>query len=265
MLMEVRKSLKLMLYYSKFNLLAAMEYRVAFLMQTLGMMLNNTAFIFFWYILFENISSIGGAEFRDVMLLWAFSSSAFGLKSILFGNINSLTRMILNGELDSYLIQPKDPLINIISSKSLVHGWGDFAYGLLLFLIIGDFSLIRIILFLVLVLLGSMIFAGVTVAVHGLSFFFGNMEGIGDLVNEFLISFSIYPEGIFSGGVKFLIYSVIPAAFISYIPASISENFTLDKLILVVLVALLWIVLAYFIFYKGLKRYESGNLIISKL
>lgn len=133
MLMEVKKSLKLMCYYFKFNISSAMEYRVSFLIQSIGMIINNSAFIFFWWILFNNVNTIGGYGFKDVMMLWALSSTSFGICFVIFGNINQITRMILNGELDTYLLQPKDPLINIICSKTIVSAWGDTLYGIILF------------------------------------------------------------------------------------------------------------------------------------
>jgi ABC-2 type transport system permease protein len=50
-----------------------------------------------------------------------------------------------------------------------------------------------------------------------------------------------------------------------YIPSSVIHNFSILKSLLVLGVAVIWVVLAYRLFYKGLKKYESGNLIINKL
>jgi ABC-2 type transport system permease protein len=265
MLMEVKKSFKLMLYYFKFNISSVMEYRVSFLIQCFGMALNNASFIFFWWVLFTNINNIGGYGFKDVMMLWALSSSGFGICFVLFGNVNQITRMILNGELDTYLLQPKDPLINILCSKTIVSAWGDTLYGVILFFIIRGFDPKGFALFLAFAVTASLMFAAVLVTAHALSFYAGNVEGLAQLVSEFLISFSIYPEGIFKGGLKYVLYSIIPAAFMVYIPAKVINEFNIVLLLQVLVAALLWIIAAYAIFYKGLKKYESGNLIINKL
>lgn len=265
MLTEVRKSLKLMLYYFKFNISSVMEYRVSFLVQSFGMILNNAAFIFFWWILFNNVSSIGGYSFKDEMMLWAITSSSFGLCFISFGNVTQITRMILNGELDTYLLQPKDPLTNIVCSRTVVSAWGDFLYGIILFFFIKGFDMSGFLLFLLFCITGALLYASVLVSFHALSFFSGNTEGLANLVIEFLISFTIYPEGIFRGGVKFILYTVIPAVFIVYIPASVIKQFSITMMLEVLGVAVIWVVIAYFIFYQGLKKYESGNLIVNKL
>jgi ABC-2 type transport system permease protein len=265
MLMEVRKSLKLMLYYFKFNISSVMEYRVSFLVQSFGMILNNAAFIFFWWILFSNVSSIGGYSFKDEMMLWAITSTSFGLCFVSFGNVTQITRMILNGELDTYLLQPKDPLTNIVCSRTVVSAWGDFLYGIILFFFIKGFDIRGFLLFLLFCITGALLYASVLISFHAPSFFSGNTEGLANLVIEFLISFTIYPEGIFRGGVKFILYTVIPAVFIVYIPASVIKQFSIIMMLEVLVVAVIWVVIAYFIFYQGLKRYESGNLIVNKL
>lgn len=265
MLTEVKKSIKLIFYYFKFNITSAMEYRVSFLVQCFGMAINNASFIFFWWILFSNVKSIGGYGFSDVMMLWALSSTSYGISFILFGNVNQITRMILNGELDTYLLQPKDPLINILCSKTILSAWGDALYGLILFFIIKGFALKSFLLFLLFCSTASILFTAVLVSIHTLSFYAGNLEGLAQLTTEFLISFSIYPEGIFKGGLKAVLYTIIPTVFMVYIPARVIGSFNLVMLLEVLTVALLWIIIAYTMFYKGLKKYESGNLIINKL
>ncbi len=265
MLMEVKKSLKLLGYYFKFNISSVMEYRVSFLVQCFGMILNNSAFIFFWWILFENVDTIGGYGFEDEMMLWALMSSSFGFCFVVFGNVNRITRMIINGDLDTYLLQPKDPLINILCSKTIVSAWGDTLYGIILFFIIKGFDIKGFLLFLLFCITGALIFASVLVTFHALSFYAGNVEGLAQTVTEFFISFSIYPEGIFNNAIKSILYTIIPVAFIVYIPARLINEFSLSMILKVLGVALMWMTIAYTMFYKGLKRYESGNLITNKL
>lgn len=254
-----------MLYYAKFNVSAVMEYRTSFLMQCFGMMLNNSAFIFFWWILFDNVHTIGGYTFQDEMMLWALASSSFGLCYVFFGNVGRITKMILNGELDTYLLQPKDPLTNILCSKTIVSAWGDTLYGIIVFFMVKGLDIKGFVLFLLLIITGALLLASVLVTIHALSFYSGNTEGLAQLASEFLISFSIYPEGIFSGGLRYILYTIIPAAFMVYIPARIIKEFSFPLLLGVLAVVVVWILIAYTMFYRGLKRYESGNLIINKI
>jgi ABC-2 type transport system permease protein len=56
---------------------------------------------------------IGGYDFKDVMFIWAVTSSAFGVSHVLFANANQLTRLIVTGELDTFLLQPCNLLVNV--------------------------------------------------------------------------------------------------------------------------------------------------------
>jgi ABC-2 type transport system permease protein len=104
--MEAKSHLKLLWKYFRFNLSCSMEYRVGFIMQIAGMIINNSAFLFFWWVLYRNSGSIAGYTFSDVLILWALASSTYGLNHILFGNVRELSGTIINGGLDGYLIQP---------------------------------------------------------------------------------------------------------------------------------------------------------------
>jgi len=265
MLTAVKKNIQLIFMYFKFNLSSAIEYRTSFLLQTFGMILNNSTFIFFWWVLFNNINHIGGYGFEDVMTIWAISSTSYGISFILFGNTRKLARMIINGELDSYLLQPKNVLLSIISSSTIISAWGDFFYGIILYIIIIGLNPLSLLLFLFFCITSSIIFTSVLICVHSLTFFIGNSEGIGGLYTEFMITFSIYPESIYKGFTKIIIFTILPAAFISFIPLRLIHHFSWSNLIILLTVVILWIILSFIIFYKGLKRYESGNLIINKL
>lgn len=72
-------------------------------------------------------------------------------------------------------------------------------------------------------------------------------------------------EGIFKGGLRYILYTIIPSGFIVYVPAKVISKFNILLLAEVLVVTLLWIIIAYVMFYRDLKKYESGNLIINKL
>ena len=66
------RNLRLFLRYARLNLMSAAEYRASFLGAALGMLLNNSTFVFFWWVAFGYAGeSIGGYSFDDVMFIWA--------------------------------------------------------------------------------------------------------------------------------------------------------------------------------------------------
>lgn len=265
MLTEVKKYINLIKDYFVLNLSAAMEYRVSFITQVLGMLLNNTFFIFFWWIVFRNTGSIGSYSFKDVMTIWGIAASAFGFSFILFGNARNITNLIIQGGMDVYLLQPKNVLINVICSGTTVSAWGDLIYGYILFFAVYGFDLKRLLLFTLFTVTGGIIFTGVLISAHSLTFHVGNATVIANSVFEFVLSFSLYPEDIFRGYVKFFVYSVIPAGFIAFLPMKVIKFFDIKILLLVLAAGAVYFAFAWFIFFKGLKKYESGNLIVNRM
>ena len=57
----MRRELIFLMALWKANLLAAMEYRVAFISQVVGMMLNNAIYFIFWIIFFDRFQEIQGS------------------------------------------------------------------------------------------------------------------------------------------------------------------------------------------------------------
>lgn len=247
------------------NVKSVLEYRANFLMQFFGMILNNAAFAVFWAILMDRTGSIGGYGFSDVMFIWAIVSTAFGVAHILFGNIGELGRLVMEGSLDVYLLQPKDVFVNALVSKTVVSAWGDFAYGYIVLALLPGMSLERVAMFTALALPGAVIFAAAFAATESLSFFMGNSTAVSAALSEFMLSFSLYPEGVFGGKLRWVLYSVVPSGFVAFMPFRVYRAMDWP------LVPVLWAIaggyalLSYALFRAGLRRYESGNRMDARL
>lgn len=243
-----------------FNLAAGMEYRASFITQVVGMMINNSAFILFWLILYGRIgTTIQGYSFGDVMFLWALSATGFGMAAVFLGNAPSLSRTIYTGELDVYLLQPKPVLPSFLASRMSVSGWGDIAYGVVLFACTQPAAPGRIALFAAFSVLMAGVLTALRVLYHSLTFFLGNAEDFAGTASEIVLSFMLYPGSIFEGPVNLLLHSLVPAALIAYIPAELFRAFDAGRMALLVAADLLAAGAAWGLFTLGLRRYESGN------
>lgn len=252
--------------YFKVNLASAMEYRSAFLLQVFSMALSNGSFVFFWWIAFNQIGGpIGGYDFRDVMFIWATTSSAFGAAHILFANMNSITRLIVSGELDTFLLQPKNVLISLLCAKTALSAWGDLLYGFVLMSLTQGGDLMAWAMFLCGLILGGLLMTAIAVTAHTLTFYFGDASLAGSLAFEFIINFNIYPQGIFPDFVRILMATAIPVLWMVHIPLQLARRFNGWLFLALLAMTLLYGLLAYVFFYRGLRRYESGNLIITRM
>jgi ABC-2 type transport system permease protein len=262
---EVKGHFKLLAYYLKYNFIASMEYRAMFISQAFGMALNNSVFIIFWMIIFKNTGPIGGYGLNDVMFIWAISSAGFGFGNIIFGNYYNIGNQIQNGELDVYLLQPKNPLFSMLASRTIISAWGDFIYGYIIFFIFLKFSVFKFILFSLLVVSSSVVFIGSFTIAEQVAFFTGSSRGVAQLFREFVISFSIYPESIFGNRIRWLFYTLFPAGFVSFLPRKIFNDFSWKESMMLLGFDILLVIANHLLFKAGLKRYESGNLIGTRL
>jgi len=76
-----------------------------------------------------------------------------------------------------------------------------------------------------------------------------------------LITFSTYPTTLFTGLVRVILFTAIPAGFIAYVPVRFLREWQPWQMAAVLGAAVGYSLLATFVFSRGLRRYESGNLL----
>lgn len=262
MLTEVKRTAKFVFQYFSANLQSAMEYRGAFLSQIVFMFLNNLMLLFFWWVLFAKIDSLNGWGLEQILLLYAVTSGAYACQALLFGGSFTLSSSIAEGRLDFYLVLPRPVLLHVLVSRSFPAAWGNLAFSLLIFMLTVSPSVGRLLGFIILIAAGGVVMTSFAVIVHSLSFWLGYGAQLADQLGEALLSFLLYPESIFSAATRLILYTLIPAGFAAYLPVKIMREFTWAHLGLLGAFVLGIAVLARQIFYRGLQRYESGNLVV---
>lgn len=260
----VKNQMRVCLLSIKYNIMKEMLNKVTFLTNIGFMILNNATFIIQWLILFRLKEDIGGYSLREVMILWGLAASSFGLARILFARAFSLPELIIDGKLDSYLVQPKNVLLSVITSATNTSAIGDFLYGLLL-LCLFSFSVGRLFLFLLFTVTAAIIQTAFALLAGSLSFWFVRADTLGNHLLNCMISFSTYPDGIFRGTAKFLLFYVIPVGMAIYRPVHVMVNFDIGEMFVVLGYTVLLSAAAVFVFYRGLRRYTSSNLMEARL
>jgi ABC-2 type transport system permease protein len=76
-----------------------------------------------------------------------------------------------------------------------------------------------------------------------------------------VITFSSYPIVLFDGTARFLLLTILPAGLIGAIPAELVRSFSWLRLLEFYAATMIFLSLAVFMFYRGLRRYESGSAI----
>ena len=238
------------------SLQSSVASRGAFLMQVTFMALNNLLFLSTWFILFARFERVGDFGLPDMLLLFGVSASGFGLAVVLCGGALELSRTIADGGLDALLCQPKSVLLRVVTSRSQASGWGDVASGLLL---IGFSEGAPLALAPLAVLLAAVAFVATACLAHSAAFWLGRVDSLARALVDLVVLFTLYPPSLFGAGVRVLLFTLLPAGVVAYLPVEILRAPGWDTVAIATLAVAAYAALAYRVFSAGLRRYESGS------
>ncbi len=264
MLTEVKNQLKVTLLSIKYALIREMLNKTTFISNIVFMILNNATFIIQWIIIYSLKDSISGYTLKEIMLLWGLAAGTFGFSRFFFDRAFSLDSLITDGKLDSYLVQPKNVLLSCITSDVKASALGDMIYAYIMLILYG-ITFKNFLLFTFYTISGGLILTCISVILCSLSFWFTKADVVAEAGNSLVTNFATYPDGIFKGVAKMMLYTIIPVGMTIYIPLKTIISFSLSKFLLIVFVTILFISLAFYIFDRGLKRYSSSNLMVARI
>lgn len=247
--------------FMRVNWRSALEYRANFLFETLLSVLEVGMYLFYWKLFFGIANGIGGASYEQLVALIAFNHVIYAMLDTVMGNhIWDASGLIIKGQFDLLLIQPASPIFQLFFSGAQPLRAVQLLTGTVVYFAIMPITPESIGLYLFGVIVGAIIFGSWLIAVHALTFRFGNYLIVIKLMSV-LLHFAKKPANIFSGVIRFILYTVIPAAYLGTIQAE--QVMKPDWGVIGILAALAAIApfVASIIFRRGMRLYESSNLI----
>ena len=253
------KFFKFVWEYFKISLQTAMEYRTNFFSQAGLMFVNNVIFLTFWIILINKFTSINSWQLSDIMLLHAIVALSWGLSGSFFGNFQNIAEIVRDGQLDFYLALPREELSHILVSKSKFSSFGDVLFGIGLAAFFLSWS--QVPLFIICIICSVTLILSFAITLGSLSFYLGSSVEVSNQGMMGMLGVSSYPIDIFTGYTKFILLTIIPAGLISGVPVGLLKDFSFQWFFILIGITIVFAILAITLFKKGIKRYESGNLI----
>jgi ABC-2 type transport system permease protein len=242
------------------NIKKEWQYKTSFIMKIVFMLLNNASFVLIFYIISKQVHDFNGYGFNEILLLFGLSAGAYGIACLFFGGIFDMTDYIYEGKLDVFLTQPKSVLINVACSRSDISAIGDIA-SVFIFLSIANAVWWWYLAVIPIIICGGIIFASCHVMFSTLGFYIKRGDTLATMVTDTHMKASQYPPVIFNTTVKIMLYTFIPAAFITFVPAAnVLLSFNWLWFGIWIAVTALWVFLAFFFFNIGLRKYNSGSL-----
>ena len=242
-----------------------MQSKVDFLMGLLGFFLTQILGIAFLYLIFEQIPSLQGWTLDQLIFIYGFAQIPRGIDHLLTDNIWLVAwRFVRSGDMDRYMLRPMNVLFQIISEKLQPDALGELLIGGILVVRsiskgIIQVDLIHILLFLLSIIAGSIIYTAIKVFFAALAFWLKMSGPFLQFAYE-MSDFAKYPTEIYAKSIRFIITWIMPFAFVAYLPASYFLGVHSASCIGIEWgIAILFAVVSYSVFKKGLTIYESAG------
>jgi ABC-2 type transport system permease protein len=236
----------------------ALANRGSFWTQVTAMVVNDIAWVVFWVIFFDRVQTVRGWDIDRVMMLFAVLCTSAGIVLGLMANTRRISEMATGGGLDAVLTLPVAPLSYLLARRVETVHVGDVAFGLTLFVVAGDPTPGRTVLFVLAVTAAVVVFAGFLVAIGSLAFFTNRGEDADTGLHAILI-LATYPIDVFTGAPKAVLYSLLPAAFVAAVPANLVDHVDLGTAVALGGAAATFGLLGWGTFTLGLRHYTSGS------
>jgi ABC-2 type transport system permease protein len=238
---------------------SAMAERGAFFMRVILMAVNNAIFFTFWIVLLSRVPRIRGYTLGDVALLYGIVAVANGVAVFVAGGAQYLARMIHDGELDALIAQPKPTLLYAVGLRSQPSGLGDVVSGLVMIALSGRVTMLGIPVVLAAGIAGAVVLISTAVLMHSAAFWLGRTESASRQLYEVTLMFSLYPDTLFTGPMRWILYTVIPAGFVGYLPAELIRVPTAWTAMAIAGGVVAYVGVAVWVFERGLRAYSSGS------
>lgn len=248
------------------NLKRIMEYKADFLTGAVSFLIEQAIGVAFLFIIFSQIPQLAGFTFEQIVFIYGFSQIPKGLDHLLTDNLWCVGYFIVRkGDFDKYLTRPINPLFHVIAETFQVDAIGELVVGIgLIASVAGSSGLVvtplTITLFILSIPFATMIYTAIKIATAAFAFWIKSSGYIIQMVYG-MNEFAKYPTTIYSKPVRAFVTYIIPFAFTGYFPALYlltGEN-ALFNIGGTVIVSIIFMAIALFIWHKGISSYESAG------
>ncbi len=247
------------------NWRSAIEYRTNFIFEFVLSLLEVGMYLFYWKLFLGISSGIPGVPFEQLAALVVFNHVIYaGADTLIGDNVWDARDIIVRGGLDTFLAQPKSAVFQLFFSGAQPMRAIQVVVGTVLYFFFQPPSPASVALYVFGVLIGVSIFLSWIITIHTLTFRLGNSSAVYKLLST-ILHFAKKPARIFSLAIRFVLYTVIPAAYLGAVQSEQTVHFDAPIAAGLVVLAVASPFVAAAIFRRGLKRYESGNLIGARL
>ncbi len=256
---------KLYCHYISIIVRSMMQYKISFLLTTLGQFLfsfNVFAGITF---MFSRFHEVEGFTYSEVLICYAILFMAFSLAELFVRGFDTFSGMVRNAEFDRVLVRPRSEVLQVLGSKFELTRIGRtfqamiiFVYGILTVDI--AWNLLKVLTVIFMLLGGMAVFSGLFVVRAAFCFF--TLEGLEvmNILTDGAREYGKYPIGVYGKRMLQFCTFVIPYALIQYYPLLYLLGRTDNILYMFLPVFAGMFLIPSFLFWRfGVRRYKSSG------
>jgi viologen exporter family transport system permease protein len=215
--------MKLYLKYFEIHLKSIFQYKMSFVLTTIGQFLVSFNVFLGMMFMFQRFSEVEGFTYSECLMCFSIVLLAFSLAECFFRGFDGFAGIIGNGEFDRILVRPRGLIFQVVSSKIELTRIGRILQAIVMFAYAVprsdiNWSITHIMIVIAMILGGTMVFAGLFILYASLCFF--TLEGL-EFMNIFTDGareYGKYPVNIYGKNVlKFCTY-LVPFALFQYYP-----------------------------------------------
>ena len=202
-----------------------MQYRVDFIISSIGMFVSSLATLGIFWVIFDNVPNISGWTLMEMVFIYAFYMIAISPMQILFDHAWQLRFHVQQGSFIKYYFRPLNMMFYYMSEMFDIKGLTQLAAGIILLTYASiqlniDWTLARFALLLMTVFSAALVQISIIVAASCATFWVLDSYPVLGLAWK-LREFSPYPMTIFDGAFRFTFTYLIPIGFVAFYPSQL--------------------------------------------
>ena len=243
------------------NFKLSLTFRLSFLSTLIVIFMKQVFFLTTWNFFFNKYRSIHGWDFNDMLAMYGIVTFAIGFVELFFYGLKDLPRIVETQQLDIFLLQPKNLILNIAISKGNLGGIAEMFLGIFLLAYSQHLYSWKIPLILPLAIL--FIFS-LYLYLGSIAFFLRNSTGFIYELYQNATIMATQPNSAYNGLFWMIALTFLPTAYISYFPIEYLRTGVWVHLLYAISGGIVFFLVACWLFRLGLKRYESGYAIAQR-
>lgn len=254
------------LQYTAQYLKTRMAYRVDMVVEILSDLLFQGVNLIFILIVFGHTQLLGGWTKDEIIFIYGFFLVPFAIFSAFFNIWDFNERYIVKGEMDRVLTRPVHSLFQIILERMELESLFGAVTGIAVMFYAGvrlDLSLSwwDPFVFIVMVVGGSLVYAGIFVMLASIGFWSDSRTDIMPMMYN-ISNYGRYPVDIYNRVIRYVLTWILPFAFVGVYPSAyfLKKSDWYSYALLTPVIGIVFFTLAIMIWNIGVTKYRgAGN------